>query len=135
MRKKEESPQSFLFKMRVSQTCFSASIMVPVPTISNYYKCPNCGIQVPTDYNYCYYCGTALRQPVVLKICPKCKNRIASSSQVLSRMRNQTAVSSRVRARFLRRYRVLLPSLSGLGFGCLSGACKRLFVRKFVPGC
>ncbi|MGD6810098.1 MAG: double zinc ribbon domain-containing protein [Candidatus Bathyarchaeia archaeon] len=58
--------------------------MIPVPicpSVQSYYTCPNCGTQVPADYNYCYNCGTAMHQPVVLKICPNCKNKIAESAK------------------------------------------------------
>ncbi|MCW3995472.1 MAG: zinc ribbon domain-containing protein [Candidatus Bathyarchaeota archaeon] len=31
--------------------------------------------------NFCNFCGARLRQPLVLKICPKCSARIAESAK------------------------------------------------------
>ncbi|MGA2682268.1 MAG: zinc ribbon domain-containing protein [Candidatus Bathyarchaeia archaeon] len=51
--------------------------MLPVPSYAQQYvRCPNCGSQVTANSNYCNFCGTLLHQPVVLKICPRCNNRI-----------------------------------------------------------
>jgi predicted amidophosphoribosyltransferase len=59
----------------------SAFIMLPVPTYTQYTRCPNCGSQVVFFSNYCNFCGTALRQPILLKICPKCQTRIPASAK------------------------------------------------------
>jgi len=55
--------------------------MLPVPTYTQYIRCPNCGSQVASFSNYCNFCGTALRQPILLKICPKCLTRIPAVSK------------------------------------------------------
>jgi predicted amidophosphoribosyltransferase len=31
--------------------------------------------------NYCNFCGTPLRQPILLKICPQCLTRIPAASK------------------------------------------------------
>jgi len=50
--------------------------MIPIQTYSQNLKCPNCGSQVASVSNYCNICGASLRQPILLKICPRCKTRI-----------------------------------------------------------
>ena len=60
-------------------TILSAFIMVPVPAYSQYsqyLRCPNCGSLVASFSNYCNFCGYPLRQPILLKICPRCHSRI-----------------------------------------------------------
>jgi predicted amidophosphoribosyltransferase len=55
--------------------------MLPVPTYGQYSRCPNCGSQVTSFSNYCNFCGIALHQPILLKICPKCQTRILASAK------------------------------------------------------
>jgi predicted amidophosphoribosyltransferase len=55
--------------------------MLPVPTYTQYIRCPNCGSQVASFSNYCNYCGASLRQPILLKICAKCLTRIPAASK------------------------------------------------------
>jgi len=58
----------------------SAFIWVPVPTLSQATTCPKCNSQVTAISNYCNFCGTALHQPIVLKICQKCSTRMDASA-------------------------------------------------------
>ncbi|HMK95585.1 MAG TPA: zinc ribbon domain-containing protein [Candidatus Limnocylindrales bacterium] len=57
--------------------------MVPVPSYlsQRYVQCPNCGSAVTANSNYCNYCGTPLRQPILLKICPRCGARISARAK------------------------------------------------------
>ncbi|XES78338.1 MAG: zinc ribbon domain-containing protein [Candidatus Bathyarchaeia archaeon] len=56
-------------------------MVVPVPSYTENTACPKCGTQTPTCSNYCPFCGTPLRLPVVLKICPKCKSKIPETAR------------------------------------------------------
>ena len=74
---KEKKASCIIFNLVL--TTLSAFIMVPVPSYpqySQYLRCQNCGSLVASFSNYCNFCGVPLRQPILLKICPRCNNRI-----------------------------------------------------------
>ena len=58
----------------------SAFIMMPIPAYCQNQTCPKCDSQVPQGSNYCNICGTPLNQPFILRICSRCKTRIAAEA-------------------------------------------------------
>ncbi|MGD6807087.1 MAG: zinc-ribbon domain-containing protein [Candidatus Bathyarchaeia archaeon] len=59
----------------------SAAILIPVPAYTQSITCPHCNSHVTPNSNYCNFCGAALKpQPLILKICSSCRNRISSAA-------------------------------------------------------